>query len=174
MIAAAMAIAALAGRIPWKAYAATALLLAGWWAVDRAYDRGRADCAAAASRSVAEERLRQAAANAEALQAGAEIATTLADENDRLKTLVAGSILTGCASSTGSAVRPSLAEPPAGLTRECDDPVRLAAAADAGTAASQAAVVGLWARDRAALVACKRRHQGLRTFYGVRDVGLRG
>ncbi|MGX1309358.1 hypothetical protein AB7M35_004116 [Amorphus suaedae] len=71
-------------------------------------------------------------------------------------------------------MRPSLAEPPASLTRECDDPVRLSAATDAGAAASQAAVVELWARDRAALVTCKRRHQGLRTFYGVRDAGLRG
>ncbi|MGX1309357.1 hypothetical protein AB7M35_004115 [Amorphus suaedae] len=89
MIAAAMAAAALAGRIPWKVCAATALLLAGWWAVDRAYDRGRADCAAAASRAIAAERMRQALANAEALRAGAEIATALADENDRLKSLVA-------------------------------------------------------------------------------------
>ena len=91
-----------------------------------------------------------------------------------LTAMLAGSALTGCASSTGSAVRPSLAEPPAGLTRDCDDPVRLAGETGAAAGIGQSAVVALWASDRAALVACKGRHRGLKTFYGVRDAGLRG
>jgi hypothetical protein len=37
----------------------------------------------------------------------------------------------------------------------------------------QTRVVELWAQDRAALVSCKARHGGLRTFYGVRDAALR-
>lgn len=88
MIGAAASVLALAGRIPWKAYAVAGLALAGWWAVDRAYDRGRADCATAARAAVASERLRQAAANDIALKAGADLAAALADENDRLRTLV--------------------------------------------------------------------------------------
>jgi len=34
-------------------------------------------------------------------------------------------------------------------------------------------VVTVWARDRAALATCKRRHEGLRAFYGLRDTALR-
>lgn len=83
--------------------------------------------------------------------------------------MLAALALTGCASSTGSAVRPSLADPPAGLTRVCDDPVTLAGLADL----DQATVVTVWARDRAALTTCKRRHSGLRAFYGLRDTALR-
>ncbi|MDQ0314870.1 hypothetical protein [Amorphus orientalis] len=37
----------------------------------------------------------------------------------------------------------------------------------------QGRVVELWSQDRAALVACKRRHAGLARFYQVRDEGLR-
>tara|TARA_R110002020_G_scaffold26960_2_gene87000 strand:+ start:2279 stop:2677 length:399 start_codon:yes stop_codon:yes gene_type:complete len=88
MIAVAASVLALAGRIPWKAWAVGALIAAGWWATDRAYERGRADCAAATAGAMAAERLRQAAANAAALRTGADIATTLAEENDRLRTLI--------------------------------------------------------------------------------------
>lgn len=93
-----------------------------------------------------------------------------------LTAMLAGSALTGCASSSGSAVAPSLADPPAGLIRDCDDPVRLSegAANPAGAGIAQGAIVRLWAQDRAALVACKGRHRGLRAFYAARDQGLRG
>lgn len=89
-----------------------------------------------------------------------------------LTAMLAASALTGCVSSTGSAIRPDLADPPAGLTRDCDDPVRVSGGTD-GEAIGQGRVVELWATDRAALVACKRRHQGLRTFYLARDAALR-
>jgi len=92
-----------------------------------------------------------------------------------LTAMLAVSALTACSSSTGSAVRPHLADPPSGLTRACDDPVRLAgnAGAEVGTAIGQGRVVELWSQDRAALVACKARHRGLAEFYQVRDAGLR-
>ena len=85
---------------------------------------------------------------------------------------LAVSVLTACSSSTGSVGPPHLADPPSGLTRACEDPVRLAGA-EIGAALAQASVVERWAQDRAALVACKRRHQGLVEFYRVRDDGLR-
>ena len=90
-----------------------------------------------------------------------------------LTAMLAALALTGCASSTGSAGRPALSDPPAVLTRDCDDPVAVSAGPGAGAGMGQTRVVELWAQDRAALVSCKARHGGLRTFYGVRDVALR-
>ena len=86
---------------------------------------------------------------------------------------LAVSVLTACGSSIGSVAPPHLADPPTGLTRICEDPVRLAGAG-IGAAIGQAVVVERWAQDRAALVECKGRHRGLLEFYRVRDEGLRG
>jgi hypothetical protein len=61
------------------------------------------------------------------------------------------------------------AQPPAGLVELCANPVEIAEGA-----LSAGAVARLWAGDRAALVACAGRHEGLAAFYRDRDARLAG
>jgi hypothetical protein len=62
-----------------------------------------------------------------------------------------------------------LAEPPAALAAECEDPAALP-----DKALSAGEVERLWAKDRAALVSCRDRHSGAMRFYARRDAGLAG
>jgi hypothetical protein len=75
-------------RIPWQLYVAAAIAAAAWWGADHFYDHGVADSEAAIKAAALTERARQAGANEIALKTGAEIVTGLADENDRLNTLL--------------------------------------------------------------------------------------
>ena len=74
--------------VPWQLYAAGVIALATWWGAAHFYDRGVADTEAAVKVAAFAERSRQAAANEVALKTGAEIVTALADENDRLKSML--------------------------------------------------------------------------------------
>ena len=74
--------------LPWQVYVAAVIAVAAWWGADHFYDRGVADTEAAIKAAAFAERARQAAANEVALKTGAEIVTTLADENERLRSMI--------------------------------------------------------------------------------------
>lgn len=74
--------------LPWQIYVAAAIAAAAWWGADHFYDRGVAETEAAARTAALKEGARQAAANELALKTGAEIVSDLADENERLNSLL--------------------------------------------------------------------------------------
>lgn len=85
-----------------------------------------------------------------------------------------GLALAACSVSTKSVkvipvTRISLAAPDSALLRKCDLPVDLGSGA-----LTRGQLERLWITDRAALLACGRRHGGLAEFIKERDDALRG
>lgn len=70
-------------------------------------------------------------------------------------TFIAASLLTSCGGSRVSVERPNLAAIDPKLTEPCADPAVLKPVMSPGQQANA------WASDRAALVGCKQKHNGL-------------
>lgn len=78
-------------------------------------------------------------------------------------------VQTACGDSTRSDSAPEIADPPTGLTQDCERPVELPQ-----RTLTQSEVEAYWIADRENLIRCGVRLAALREFYSGRDERLRG